>query len=179
MDPDSGAGAAVLIEYLESQLATPTDDWDTLLSRTVDLLHQAHPHFNWTGIYVVDGPDLVLGPYVGHPTEHVRIPIGAGICGAAAAAGETIVVDDVHADPRYLACFISTKSEIVVPIQAGARVIGEIDIDSDRPAAFGPGDRSLLEKVADGLARLAPPVPPVDSAAAATYAALDTPAAPR
>ena len=147
---------AALIDFLDSQLAAPTHGWTAVLTRTVNLLSQAHPHFDWTGIYLVEGADLVLGPYVGHPTEHVRIPIGAGICGAAAAAGETIVVDDVRADPRYLACFLSTRSEIVVPILAGGRVIGEIDIDSDRPAAFGPGDRDFLEGVAERLGRLAP-----------------------
>ena len=66
--------------------------------------------------------------------------------------GLTIVVDDVNADPRYLACSIETKSEIVVPIMSGDRVLGEIDIDSDRPAAFGPDDRRLLESVASLLA---------------------------
>ena len=71
-------------------------------------------------------------------TEHARIPIGQGICGAAAASGRTEIVDDVNADDRYLACFPSTRSEIVVPIAYEGRVVGEIDIDSDRPAAFCP-----------------------------------------
>ncbi len=147
---------AALVAYLEAQAAAPTDPWATVLTRTVEMLAAAFAHHHWTGIYLVEGSDLVLGPFVGHPTEHVRIPIGHGICGAAAAEGATIVVDDVHADPRYLACFVSTRSEIVVPIRDGARVIGEIDIDSDRPAAFGAADRRLLEAVAERLARLAP-----------------------
>jgi GAF domain-containing protein len=78
----------------------------------------------------------------------VRIPVGQGICGAAAATGQTEVVDDVNADERYLACFPSTSSEIVVPIAYDGRVVGEIDIDSDRPAAFGQDDRVFLERVA-------------------------------
>jgi GAF domain-containing protein len=78
----------------------------------------------------------------------VRIPVGEGICGAAAASGETEVVDDVDADSRYLACFPSTRSEIVVPIAYEGRVVGEIDIDSDRPAAFSDEDRAFLERVA-------------------------------
>jgi GAF domain-containing protein len=78
----------------------------------------------------------------------VRIPIGQGICGAAAASGRTEVVDDVELDPRYLVCFPSTRSEIVVPISYEGRVVGEIDIDSDRPAAFGEEDRAFLERVA-------------------------------
>jgi GAF domain-containing protein len=78
----------------------------------------------------------------------VRIPVGQGVCGAAAASGETEIVDDVNADPRYLACFPSTRSEIVVPIAHEGRIVGEIDIDSDRPAAFGQDDRVFLERVA-------------------------------
>jgi L-methionine (R)-S-oxide reductase len=78
----------------------------------------------------------------------VRIPVGQGICGAAAASGHTEIVDDVNADARYLSCFPSTRSEIVVPISYQGRVVGEIDIDSDEPAAFGPADRTFLERVA-------------------------------
>ena len=78
----------------------------------------------------------------------MRIPIGEGICGAAAASGLTEIVDDVNADDRYLACFVSTRSEIVVPIAYEGRVVGEIDIDSDAPGAFGPEDRRFLERVA-------------------------------
>jgi L-methionine (R)-S-oxide reductase len=90
----------------------------------------------------------VLGPWKGQQaTEHVRIPVGQGVCGAAAASGQTEVVDDVNADPRYLACFPSTRSEIVVPIAHEGRVVGEIDIDSDRPAAFGDEDREFLERI--------------------------------
>jgi GAF domain-containing protein len=78
--------------------------------------------------------------------------MGSGICGAAATARQTIVVDDVNADPRYLACSIDTRSEIVVPIMDAGRVLGEIDIDSDKPAAFGAADRGLLEPIAALLA---------------------------
>jgi L-methionine (R)-S-oxide reductase len=79
----------------------------------------------------------------------VRIPVGEGICGAAAASGVTEIVDDVNADSRYLSCFPSTRSEIVVPIAFEGRVVGEIDIDSDAPAAFGQADREFLERVAE------------------------------
>jgi L-methionine (R)-S-oxide reductase len=119
------------------------------LQAVVDLLHDKVEHYSWVGVYLVEGDDLVLGPWKGpQATEHVRIPVGQGVCGAAAASGETEVVDDVNADPRYLACFPSTRSEIVVPIARDGRVVGEIDIDSDRPAAFGDADRELLERVA-------------------------------
>ena len=122
---------------------------DEVLRAVVDVLHDQFDDYSWLGIYLVEGDDLVLGPWKGpEATEHVRIPVGQGICGAAAATGRTEVVDDVNADPRYLACFPSTRSEIVVPIVHDGRVVGEIDIDSDRPAAFGEDDRALLERVA-------------------------------
>ncbi len=120
-----------------------------VLQGVVDVLHDRIDHYWWIGIYLVDGDDLVLGPWQGpQATEHVRIPVGQGVCGAAATSGETEVVDDVNADPRYLACFPSTRSEIVVPIAHEGRVVGEIDIDSDRPAAFGDDDRAFLERIA-------------------------------
>jgi L-methionine (R)-S-oxide reductase len=125
---------------------------ESAMKQTVGLLKDGVPDYTWVGIYVLDGNELVLGPYVGKPSPHTRIPLGRGICGAAAAEKATIVVDDVNADARYLACSIETKSEIVVPIMRGSEVLGEIDIDSDRPAAFGPGDRELLEPIAALLA---------------------------
>jgi L-methionine (R)-S-oxide reductase len=124
-------------------------DADEVLRRIVSVLQEQIDHYSWVGIYLVEGDDLVLGPWAGpQATEHVRIPIGQGVCGAAAASGVTEVVDDVNADPRYLACFPSTRSEIVVPISYERRVVGEIDIDSDQPAAFDEDDRSFLERVA-------------------------------
>lgn len=119
-----------------------------LLEQVVAALKESRPDYSWVGVYLLDGDELVLGPYRGKPSPHTRIPLGNGICGAAATAKATIIVDDVNADPRYLACSIETQSEIVVPIMHGERVLGEIDIDSDRPAAFGAGDRELLESVA-------------------------------
>jgi L-methionine (R)-S-oxide reductase len=122
---------------------------DEVLRQVVDVLHDRFDHYTWVGIYLVEGDDLVLGPWKGpQATEHVRIPVGQGICGAAAATGRTEVVADVNADERYLACFPSTRSEIVVPIVYEGRVVGEIDIDSDEPAAFGEADRAYLERVA-------------------------------
>jgi len=123
------------------------------LERAVELLARV-PHYTWVGIYLVEGEELVLGSWQGPAaTQHVRIPIGVGICGAAAKAGKTEVVDDVAADPRYLACFPSTRAEIVVPIRDGDRVLGEIDIDSDLPAAFTEKDVAFLEEVARLLAQ--------------------------
>jgi L-methionine (R)-S-oxide reductase len=130
-------------------------DADDVLRQVVSVLHDRFDDYSWVGIYLVEADDLVLGPWKGpEATEHVRIPVGQGVCGAAAASGRTEVVDDVNSDPRYLACFPSTRSEIVVPIHRDGRVVGEIDIDSDRPAAFGDDDRAFLEDVAELVAPL-------------------------
>ena len=122
------------------------------MSRAVATLKASVARYSWVGIYLLDGNELVLGPYEGKPSPHTHIPLGRGICGAAAAEKATIIVDDVNADPRYLACSVETRSEIVVPIMKGADVLGEIDIDSDQLAAFDDGDQRLLEGVAAVLA---------------------------
>jgi L-methionine (R)-S-oxide reductase len=140
----------LLIAIRSAIAAAP--DANGAMAQTVRLLKDAIPHYSWVGIYLIDGDELVLGPFLGKPSPHTRIPLGRGICGAAATEKATIIVDDVNADPRYLACSIETKSEIVVPIMNGPEVLGEIDIDSDRPAAFGQADRALLEQVAGLLA---------------------------
>lgn len=130
--------------------AAPTVE--SAMQQVVRLLKDAVPHYTWVGIYLVEGDELVLGPFIGKPSPHTRIPLGQGICGAAVTEKATIVVDDVNADPRYLACSIETRSEIVVPIMRGTQALGEIDIDSDQAAAFGARDRALLEPVAAMLA---------------------------
>jgi GAF domain-containing protein len=111
------------------------------------------PAYTWVGVYLLEGDELVLGPYVGKPSPHTRIPLNRGICGAAASQKATIIVDDVNSDARYLACSLETKSEIVVPIMHGDRVLGEIDIDSNTSAAFGEADQRMLEVIAAALAR--------------------------
>ncbi|MGE3343254.1 MAG: GAF domain-containing protein [Vicinamibacterales bacterium] len=131
---------------------TNAPDATAAMTEVVQMLQARLPYYTWAGVYLLEGDTLVLGPYVGKPSPHTRIPLGRGICGAAATEKATIIVDDVNADPRYLACSIETKSEIVVPIMDGDQVLGELDIDSDRPAAFGADDRALLEAVAAALA---------------------------
>jgi GAF domain-containing protein len=96
---------------------------------------------------------LVLGPFIGADTPHKRIPLNQGICGAAASSGETVVVEDVRSDPRYLACSIETKSEIVAPIRVRGEVVGELDVDSHTPAAFGAAERALVERCAGLVGR--------------------------
>ncbi len=128
-------------------------DGGAAMTAAVQLLKARMPGYTWVGIYLLDGNELVLGPFLGAPSPHTRIPLGQGICGAAATAKATIIVDDVNADPRYLACSLETQSEIVVPILRDGTVLGELDIDSDTRAAFGAGDRRMLEAVAEALAR--------------------------
>lgn len=124
------------------------------MEAVVRLLASNYKHFNWTGIYLLEDGMLRLGPYQGDPSPHDVIPIERGICGAAVREGKTIVVPDVNADERYLACSITTKSEIVVPIVKDGKIIGEIDIDSDNHDAFGEYDQKVLEQVADRLSLL-------------------------
>jgi len=124
------------------------------LQDVVDFLYENFKKYSWVGIYIVEGNDLVLGPWRGlQATEHTRIPIGKGVCGSAAATGKTEIIPDVNADNRYLSCFISTKSEIVVPIKKDGKIIAEIDIDSDKKDAFTRDDKEFLEKVADMLSK--------------------------
>ena len=140
---------------LKGNIAAAIDaapDAQAAMTAAVRQLKENLPYYTWAGIYVLEGNELVLGPYLGKPSPHTRIPLNRGICGAAASEKATIIVDDVNSDPRYLACSIETKSEIVVPILRGGQVFGEIDIDSDKPAAFTDADRRLLEAVAEALA---------------------------
>lgn len=126
---------------------------EKVLEKTSRLLHERFKHYSWVGLYLVEGEELVLRTYSGNAvTSHTRIPIGTGICGAAAESGRTIMVPDVSKDPRYLMCFRETKSEIVVPLILGGKVLGEIDIDSNYADAFTQQDQELLESVARLLA---------------------------
>jgi L-methionine (R)-S-oxide reductase len=133
------------------EFSTTSNDVLALQEFTVRLIAARLPYYNWVGFYMLDPNDaniLVLGPFHGAPTDHTRIPVTEGICGAAVAQGETVIVDDVSADPRYLSCSIETKSEIVVPIRVRNKIVGEIDIDSHDLSAFGPDDRIFLEECA-------------------------------
>ena len=129
-----------------------TQPTPNVLQEIVDVLYEEFEKYSWVGIYFVKGDVLILGPWKGkQATEHTRIPVGSGVCGAAATSGKTELVDDVSKDRRYLSCFLSTRSEIVIPIKKSHVVLGEIDIDSDRPSAFDTTDVVFLEKVADML----------------------------
>ena len=120
----------------------------TLLANEID-------YYDWVGFYLVEEPgreELVLGPYVGAETEHVKIPFGKGICGQAAATGETIIIQDVTKVTNYLSCAPDVVSEIVVPIFSEGKIVGELDIDSHELGPFSWDDRELLEYICVALA---------------------------
>jgi L-methionine (R)-S-oxide reductase len=131
------------------RLSSEARSADQLMDDITRLLFDKMLKYNWVGFYMLepgaDPPMLVLGHFQGAMTPHTRIPLNQGICGAAASSGKTVIVDDVRSDPRYLACSVETKSEIVVPVFVGGQVAGELDIDSHFPAAFGFEDRELVE----------------------------------
>ena len=142
-----------ILNNIES-LVKGKKDKNEILKEVVRILKESFSHYTWVGIYLLEENELVLGPFLGEPSPHTRIKLDKGICGAAAREKETVIVPDVNADPRYLACSLETKSEIVVPIMKGEKVFGEIDIDSDKPDAFGGNDKKLLEKIAQILAEI-------------------------
>lgn len=125
---------------------------DAVLRRAVRALKEARPKYDWVGIYLLEGEELVLHNYIGKPTEHTRIAVGVGVCGTAVARGEDLNVPDVTALDNYLACSVETQSEIVVLIRSGDRILGQIDIDSDARGAFGDEDVRELRTVAAALA---------------------------
>ena len=131
------------------RLSSEARSADQLMEDITRLLFDKMLKYNWVGFYMLEPgaepPMLVLGHFQGAMTPHTRIPLNQGICGAAASSGKTVIVDDVRSDPRYLACSVETKSEIVVPVFVREQVAGELDIDSHFPAAFGFEDRELVE----------------------------------
>ncbi|WP_242837265.1 GAF domain-containing protein [Alkaliphilus transvaalensis] len=144
-----------LFEKIEAQareLISNEKDLEKIYKGIVELLDTNIPYYNWTGFYMVENGELVLGHYIGKPTDHIKIQFGQGICGQAAATKETFIVDDVSKESNYLACSFETASEIVVPILKDGVVLGEIDIDSDEIAAFDELDQQLLERIATMLA---------------------------
>ena len=140
-------------EYLELLLKIENvllkqNDFDEILKLIVKFLKVNVEKYNWVGIYLKKGDELILHNYIGKPTTHTTIPVSEGICGAAVREKKTVIVDNVNEDSRYIACSLETRSEIVVPIYKGKKIIGEIDIDSDEDSAFNYDDREMLEQVA-------------------------------
>jgi len=143
----------ILLKKINS-LVESSEKRDELLKEVVALLKNNFSHYNWVGIYLMEGEELVLGPYLGKPSPHTRITLDKGVCGAAAKQKKTIIVSDVTKDSRYLACSPETQSEIVVPIMKNNEPVGEIDVDSDAKDAFKKNDKAILERVSSILSGL-------------------------
>ena len=145
--------AAPILSALGERAQT-TRDREELGRVAVESISKALAKANWVGIYWLEGDTLVLGPYIGAPTEHVRIPVGSGVCGTAVSEDADQVVDDVTKRANYLACSAGTRSEIVVLIRACGKVVGQFDLDSDEPGAFTGDDHCFLAMAAAALASL-------------------------
>ena len=134
------------------QLARSGASRDDVLKFAVGMLKEERPHYDWVGIYLLEGDTLVLHNYEGKPTEHTHIPVGVGVCGTAVAERANQIVGDVTTLDNYLACSLETRAEIVVLIRRGEQIFGQIDIDSDIPNVFTAADEALLNAIADVLA---------------------------
>ncbi|MBS0365285.1 MAG: GAF domain-containing protein [Proteobacteria bacterium] len=147
---DKVAGYAQLLSQLQSLLSGEHD----LIANTANsaaLLYGALPRVNWVGFYLLRGTELVLGPFQGKPAC-VRIPLGRGVCGTAAAQRRTVVVPDVHAFPGHIACDSDSRSEIVVPLlDAAGSLLGVLDVDSPHPERFDEEDARGLQAIAAAL----------------------------
>ena len=121
------------------------------MANVAALIWQYLPDLNWAGFYRVQGAELVLGPFIGKPAC-IRIPLGQGVCGSAAASGQTQLVPDVHAFPGHIACDAATRSELVAPVKRGGQVIAVIDLDSPLPARFDADDAAGIEALANAIA---------------------------
>ncbi len=142
---------------IEALVASDAADEEVLYA-VVRKVHDAHPSWDWSGIYLLAGDTLVLGPATA-PADHSRIAIGEGVCGTAVAEVENQLIEDVREVENYLACSIHTRSELVVLIRDDGRIVGEFDIDSDTVGAFTQEDEALLEEmgslISDRVASLA------------------------
>lgn len=141
---------------VETIISTTTTTTDEKLLSICKLLETHVEYYNWVGFYFKNGDknELKLGPYVGAPTDHTIIPFGKGICGQVAVSNENFVVPDVSAQDNYIACSITVKAEIVIPIFVNGENIGQIDIDSNTPNPFSEADERFLEFVCQKVATI-------------------------
>lgn len=152
--PTAGQSKAELhADLLEAARALTQDEPDAIanMANLAALLWQFLPDLNWAGFYRMVEGELVLGPFIGKPAC-IRIPVGRGVCGAAAATGETQLVPDVHAFPGHIACDAASQSELVVPVIRDGTVIAVIDLDSPIPARFDADDARGIEALAQAMA---------------------------
>ena len=131
-------------------LLTGERDWLANLANTAALIFHTLPDLNWAGFYLRRGDELVLGPFQGKPAC-VRIAPGRGVCGGAVAQRRSLVVADVHAFPGHIACDAASRSELVVPLGLGGRIIGVLDLDSPLPGRFDEEDRVGCERLVAAL----------------------------
>jgi L-methionine (R)-S-oxide reductase len=138
---------------VEALAASDAPD-ERVLDEAVRLMHEAHPRWGWSGIYLLVNGTLVVGPFAGsdEPPDHSRIEVGDGVCGTAVAEDRNQLVEDVRELDNYLACSLSTRSELVVLIRHGGRIVGQFDIDSDERGAFTEEDEALLDELAKVVA---------------------------
>ncbi|PRX56339.1 GAF domain-containing protein [Flagellimonas meridianipacifica] len=148
-----------MFEALKPQVTKILSQEESVENRLLsvcDLLKKEIEHYDWVGFYFKNGDkeELKLGPYVGEPTDHTIIPFGKGICGQVAVSNENFVVPDVAAQDNYIACSITVKSEIVIPLFKDGENIGQIDIDSNTPYPFSEEDERFLEYVNEQVAQI-------------------------
>lgn len=129
-------------------------DRQSLLQLAADRIRGAGAPYTSVYLYMLSGAELLLEAWSGRETEHVRIPVGQGVCGTAVATRRDQNVGDVRAVENYIACNLFTRSELVVLIRRGERILGQIDVDSDVPDPFTPAEEAEVRKVADALAAL-------------------------
>jgi L-methionine (R)-S-oxide reductase len=141
---------------IEAIVSTENKSVNDRLLDICELLQMNIPHYNWVGFYFRNGKkeELILGPYVGAPTDHTIIPFGKGICGQVAVSNKNFVVPDVSAQDNYIACSITVKAEIVIPIFVNGENIGQIDIDSNTHDPFTEADERFLEFVCAKIAEI-------------------------
>lgn len=150
--PSGGAKTEFYAE-LRTQLAALLEGETDLIANTANmasLLYHALPEVNWAGFYFLNGSELVLGPFNGKPAC-VRIGMGKGVCGSAAAAGKSLLVEDVHAFPGHIACDAASRSELVIPLIRNGEALGVLDLDSPLPGRFTVEDRAGCESLAETL----------------------------
>lgn len=138
-----------LLQQAAGLFAGERDPWANAANAAA-LLFASLPRLNWAGFYFLRGGELVVGPFQGR-AACVRIPLGSGVCGTAASRRETVIVADVHAFPGHIACDAASRSEIVVPLLSGGKLIGVLDVDSPDYGRFGPADAALLGALAQAL----------------------------
>jgi L-methionine (R)-S-oxide reductase len=138
------------------QIISDLDSRDEALQKISELLSAKVDHYDWVGFYIVDesGSNLVLGPYVGAPTDHVKIAFGKGICGQVAVSEASRIIQDVSLEDNYLSCSMNVKSEVVFPIMKDGKFVAELDIDSHAVSPFTVQDTKLLEAICEKLADL-------------------------